>query len=462
MFRRKTGATGAFAVGALLALLLGGCATSPTTTPAKPAAAPPVTPAAEDAAPPAGPPGGGAKAASDKAAPAERSAPVRGLYVSGWSAGQDDRWKQLVTLVDKTELNAMVIDVKEDGMISYDTDIPLARQVGASRDFVPGIDEKLAQLKARGIFPIARITCFRDKIVPRKRPDLAIQRPGGGPWRDRAGHTWLDPYNKTNWDYNVDLAIDAARRGFGEIQWDYVRFPSEGRSRPMRMPAKARGDARSEARVIADFLRYAREKLRPHGVAVSADVFGLTTSAAPDYDMGIGQKLALMTPHLDYICPMVYPSHYARGEYGIPHPNASPYRTVARALKDGNKRVKGSTCKIRPWLQDFSLGGVRYGPKQVRPDPGGPGQRHPGVPAVERQQPLLIRRPVPAQAEKQKKRAQGRGACKRGRPPSAVTHRPVHHVCCFVRVPGPTSLFLVDRPAKSCGSSMICKSRAAD
>jgi hypothetical protein len=288
---------------------------------------------------------------------------VRGIYVSGYTAGLTGRWNELLALTEKTELNALVIDVKEDGMISYDTDIPLARTAKASRRLIPNVDEKLAEMRRRNLFPIARITCFRDKILPRSRPDLAIQKPDGSPWRDRAGHLWLDPYNPVNWDYNVDLAIDAAKRGFREIQWDYVRFPSEGRSRPMRFPKK---DARSEARVIGDFLRYAREKLRPYDVQVSADVFGLTTSAAPDYDLGIGQKLALMTPHLDAICPMVYPSHYHRGEYGIPHPNASPYRTVLRALRDGNERLKGSPCKIRPWLQDFSLGGVRYGPRQVR------------------------------------------------------------------------------------------------
>ena len=290
--------------------------------------------------------------------------PVRAAYVSGYTAGTG-RWADMLALVDKSELNALVIDVKEDGMISYDTEIPLAVKADASRDLIPTIDEKLDELKKRKVFAIARITCFRDKIVPKTRPDLAIQRPDGSPWRDRAGHLWLDPYNKENWDYNVDLAVDAAKRGFGEIQWDYVRFPSEGRSRPHVFPAKKKDDLRSEARVIANFLEYAREKLRPYNVIVSADVFGLTTSASPDYDLGIGQKLALMMPHLDYICPMVYPSHYARGEYGIPHPNASPYRTVFRALKDGQQRVKGTNCKIRPWLQDFSLG-VRYGERQVR------------------------------------------------------------------------------------------------
>jgi hypothetical protein len=260
-----------------------------------------------------------------------------------------------------------VIDVKEDGMLSYATpDIALAVATSANHKMIPDVDAKLAELKKRNIYAIARITCYRDKIVPRKKPSLAIQRADGSPWRDRSGHYWLDPYNKANWDYNVAVAEDAARRGFAEVQWDYVRFPSEGARSGRRYPAKMKNDARSEARVIADFLAYAKEKLTPSGVKVSADVFGLALSA--DDDLGIGQKLALVVPHLDYVCPMIYPSHYGRGSLGVAHPNASPYQTVFRALRDGNKRLKAipnHNCRMRPWLQDFSLG-VRYGEKQVR------------------------------------------------------------------------------------------------
>ncbi len=291
--------------------------------------------------------------------------PVRGIYLSGWTAGGTTRWKQLLDIVDKTEINSVVIDVKEDGMMSYKTDIPLAVQVKADHKMIPDIDAKMEELHKRKIFSIARITCFRDRVTARKRPDLAVQSADGSPWRDRSGHYWLDPYNKANWDYNVDVAIDAAKRGFGEIQWDYVRFPSEGARAGRRYPAKKKDDLRSEARVISEFLRYSREKLKPYNVAVSADVFGLTVAAKPESDMGIGQKIDLMTPHLDVVCPMIYPSHYGRGEYGIAHPNASPYRTISFALRDSVARVKGTDCKVRPWLQDFSLG-VRYGVPEVR------------------------------------------------------------------------------------------------
>ncbi|MBC8142062.1 MAG: putative glycoside hydrolase [Armatimonadetes bacterium] len=292
--------------------------------------------------------------------------PVRGIYISGWVTGGTTRWNELLNLVDKTEINSVVIDVKEDGMMSYATPgIPLAVAVGANQKMIPDIDAKMAQLSKRKIYSIARITCFRDRITAKKRPDLAVQTTGGAPWRDRSGHYWLDPYNKENWDYNVAVAADAAQRGFGEIQWDYVRFPSEGARAGRVYPAKTKGDLRSEARVIAEFLQYAREKLKPYNVVVSADVFGLTVAAKPDYDMGIGQKIDLMMPHLDVVCPMIYPSHYGRGEYGIAHPNASPYKTISFAMRDSVARVKGTNCRVRPWLQDFSLG-VRYGEPEVR------------------------------------------------------------------------------------------------
>ena len=349
-------------------------ASSVTPSAANSSAPPPVTEHSEtspvgEAPAPAATPDRAATVATPvpSAAKTTPAGPVRALYMSGWVAGGTTRWKQLLDIVDKTELNAVVIDVKEDGMLSYAApNVALAVEVGANQKMIPDVDAKLAELKKRKIYAIARITVFRDKIAARKKPALAVQRPDGSPWRDRSGHFWLDPYNQQNWDYNVAVAQDAARRGFDEVQWDYVRFPSEGARSGRRYPAKAKTDARSEARVIADFLAYAKEKLGPSGVKVSADVFGLALSA--DDGLGIGQKLALMVPHLDVVCPMVYPSHYGRGSLGVSHPNAAPYQTVLRALRDGNKRLKAipnHACTMRPWLQDFSLG-VRYGEKQVR------------------------------------------------------------------------------------------------
>lgn len=358
-----------------IAALLAGCSSDgPPAANSAPAAATTTTAesskgaSTEAAAPPAAAPETSAATPANDTPPAAAAAPtaepVRAAYASGWTAGGTTRWAQLLDLCDKTELNALVIDVREDGMVSYDTDVALAKTSGAHKQFIRDMDAKVAECKKRGVYSIARITVFRDKIVPRKRPDLAIQFADGRPWRDRAGHYWLDPYNQTNWDYAVDVASDAAKRGFNEVQWDYVRFPSEGKRSTRRYPARPKDETRSEAQVIAAFCKYAKEKLAPTGVKVSADVFGLTTSASDD--LGIGQRLELMAPHLDVVCPMVYPSHYGRGAYSIAHPNASPYKTVFIGLKAGMKRLKGTNCVMRPWLQDFSLGGVRYGEKQVR------------------------------------------------------------------------------------------------
>lgn len=289
---------------------------------------------------------------------------VRGLYLTGWSAGSSRKMAQVIDLIQRTELNAVVIDVRDDGEISYDVDVPLARQVGAIRRMIPNIDRLMATLRKHDIFPIARITCFRDKILPRKRPDLAVQTPDGRVWKDPAGHTWLNPYKKENWDYAVDVARDAIKRGFKEIQFDYIRFPSEGAVTRIYYPGNPRGSRRKDQ--IEAFIRYASEKLRAEGVWVSADVFGLVCITRDD--MGIGQTATNVARHVDYLCPMVYPSHYAYGEYGMPDPNKQPYRTVLLSLRDELKKLRAEKLKtkLRPWLQDFSLRGVRYGVAEVR------------------------------------------------------------------------------------------------
>jgi hypothetical protein len=195
------------------------------------------------------------------------------------------------------------------------------------------------------IYSIARIAVFKDPILANGSQKLAIHRKSGGLWRDRTGTGWADPYSKAVWDYNIDIAIDAAKRGFKEIQWDYVRFPSDGRVSECVYPNK---NNRTESEVISDFLQYARKRLEPYNVFMSADIFGLTSIA--HHDMGIGQTIKLIADNVDYICPMVYPSHYANYEYGIPNPNSAPYQTVRLSLGDHVKEIQGTKAKVRPWL----------------------------------------------------------------------------------------------------------------
>ena len=296
-----------------------------------------------------------------------KPAAVRGIYLNAWAAGSRRRSQALIELAETTEINSFVIDVKDaTGYVSYRTRSELARTIGADREIrIANIRGLLDELRARRIYPIARIVVFKDPLLAERRPDLAIQREDGSVWVDHHGEKWVDPYNREIWDYAVELAREAVELGFSEVQWDYVRFPDVPVSymREAVYPAQA-GRTRSQA--IREFLEYSREKLKDLGVPVTADVFGLTVSAGDD--MGIGQKWDDLVDVTDVLLPMVYPSHYARGSYGIAYPNGSPYRTVKTAMEHALRRTPDGEgiAAIRPWLQDFTLGSPRYDAAHVR------------------------------------------------------------------------------------------------
>jgi hypothetical protein len=288
---------------------------------------------------------------------------VKGIYVTAWTAGGQTRMEKLLKLLDDTELNAMVIDIRDSGEMYFDTKIPLAKEVGANRIGVVKPQALMDKLEKRGVYPIARIACFRDQFVPKAMPGRAVQLPNGQPWRDRSGHMWLDPYNKKNWEYLADTVNYALELGFPEIQLDYVRFPSEGKSSSQVFPGKKDyPDPKALPKdVIAEFAKYVGEKVRAKGGVYSADIFGIISSTKSD--QGIGQSLEEIAEPFDLVCPMVYPSHFANGEYGIANPNSSPYAIIKKSLGDYKKRIPNKP--VRPWLQDFSLG-VHYGPEQVK------------------------------------------------------------------------------------------------
>ncbi|HHW13417.1 MAG TPA: putative glycoside hydrolase [Firmicutes bacterium] len=278
---------------------------------------------------------------------------VRGIYLTGWVAGLAPRFAELVRLVDATPLNTMVIDVKDDeGTLTYRMHLPPGLDPGQQTVKVADPDRLLATLREHRIYSVARLVVFKDQVLPKLRPELAVQRPDGTPFRDRAGFLWADPYDHRVWEYNVAVAKDAASRGFAEIQFDYVRFPDVPKTTPLVFPAQ---DGRSKAEVIRDFLAYARRELAPYGVKVSADIFGLVTTVRDD--LGIGQNFEAVASVVDWISPMAYPSHYALGEFGLPDPDARPYETVYLSLRDAVRRLRAANLKtqIVPWLQDFSL-----------------------------------------------------------------------------------------------------------
>lgn len=294
-----------------------------------------------------------------------KPAAVRGLYLNAWAAGSHRKLQRLIDVAVATEINTFVIDVKEGGEISYRSRVPLAAEVGADREHIRDIQGVLAKLKANGIYPIARIVVFKDAVLARAKPEWAVQKADSTIWVDHHGDVWVDSFNRNVWDYNIAIAREAIELGFSEVQWDYVRFPDVPRSymRTAVWPAQA---GRSKEDGIREFLRYSREQLADLGVPVTADVFGLTVSVRDD--MGIGQYWEKMLDVTDVLLPMVYPSHFAPGSYGIPHPNSEPYKVIKTALGYATRRSEGvaGAAAIRPWLQDFTLGAPRYGPQHVR------------------------------------------------------------------------------------------------
>jgi hypothetical protein len=303
--------------------------------------------------------GNGAEPPITRPGPVERTPfHARGLYATGWSAGSSAALARLVGIIDRTELNAIVIDIK-DGKVSYHVDVPLAYEAHAVPPMIADIDEVMQLLREHDIYPIARIVVFRDSEVAKARPDLAVQNPDGSVWVDRGGYAWLNPYNKRTWEYNVAIAKDAVKRGFKEIQFDYVRTPSEGRVSEIVFPGEEEYEGENP---ITDFVQYATAELKPLGAWVSVDIFGLTSSV--NHDMGIRQILDAVAKHADLVCPMLYPSHYAKPELGLRDPELAPYEIVTKSLSAGLERLHGSDCRIRPWLQDFSRHST-YGPEQV-------------------------------------------------------------------------------------------------
>lgn len=290
----------------------------------------------------------------------EKRKHIRGIHLSAWISGPNKHRLAAMELFDNTELNTAVIDIKEmEGQVFIDG-VKLADENKTFFRALPNLEKYLSDLKERGVYTIARIVVFRDNAIPRKKPSMGVKNPDGTLWTDRKGITWLDPYNKDAWEYNIQIAERAVDMGFEEIQFDYIRFPSDGKTSNCRYSNKNHNpDAASNA--IVGFLKTANKRLKAKGAKISIDVFGGTTTSTGD--MGIGQRIVEMTEWVDYVSPMVYPSHYYSGEFGLSNPNSEPYKVVYLAMEAALKRLPLE--KQRPWLQDFSLG-YKYGVKEVR------------------------------------------------------------------------------------------------
>lgn len=284
---------------------------------------------------------------------------VRGLHLTAWVSGTPKMRDALTKIAEETEINTLVIDIKEYEGEIYIQGYDKAKEYGCFTNAIPDVEKYIAELKKKDIYLIARIVVFKDNCLPKRRPDLAVKDPTGAPWKDRAGLMWLDPYNKEARDYNIDLAEHCINIGFDEIQYDYIRFPSDGNTRNCRYSQKHSSDSASAA--LVTFLEESHKRLKPLGANISIDVFGLTTTST--HDMGIGQRIVEMSKWVDFVSPMVYPSHYNKGEYGIEEPNKAPYHTVYLSMEGAKRRIP--PAKLRPYLQDFTMG-HRYGEKEVR------------------------------------------------------------------------------------------------
>jgi len=272
----------------------------------------------------------------------------KALYLSFFGIGDRSLRESAIKLIQETELNSLVIDVKGDrGMIPYKSSIPLAAEVGAQRiTTVKEMADLMRSLKGKGIYTIARIVVFKDNPLALARPDWAVKTQGGEIWRDRENLAWVDPFNKEVWDYNINIAMEAAQYGFDEIQFDYLRFPDASGLR-FSMP----NTEEDRVKAISGFLMEARRRLIPYNVFLSADIFGYVCWNLNDTN--IGQRLEDLAPHVDYICPMLYPSGFQYGIPGYRNPVANPFEIVYLSLKRAQERTNLPSQRFRPWLQAF-------------------------------------------------------------------------------------------------------------
>lgn len=272
--------------------------------------------------------------------------PVKGVAVTpNHSDGYYDR---VIAAIDRTEINTLVITVKDDfGRLAFDTEMPLGKKYGSINPSkgigIQDLDALLAKLAEHHIMAIARIVSFKDDLLARKRPEMAVHNETDGVFVDGEGQAWLNPYNHDAWEYLVQVAEECARRGFREIQFDYVRFPTAGTSK-----ATYPGQYCAKEDAVAGFLAYARPRLEALGVWMSADCFGWVVGRTDD--VGMGQKLEKLCQNVDVLCPMVYPSLYGPWSYGVQSPELKPYDIVRAALTDAAKRLVGTGAKGRPYL----------------------------------------------------------------------------------------------------------------
>ena len=296
---------------------------------------------------------------------------VKGIYITGYTFSRKDRIKELSDMIERTELNALIIDIKDpNGYYMFTPEnerlkkLPVSKVALDNDEFRVVMDE----LQEKNIYTIARVLTFQDDRAARLLPEVALKNTSGTNWANWKGIQWLDMTSEEAWEIPVLKAREAIALGFDEIQFDYIRFPSDGNIRTIQY--KNPPEDGKKFKTLEKFYQYLSKELEDTGVPISIDLFGLTyqVHANPEYDLGIGQRMIDAIPYFDYISPMVYPSHYPDGYLGYKNPAEFPYQVVNEAMVEGNKILASSTnpkAKSRPYLQDFHLGAT-YNNSMIR------------------------------------------------------------------------------------------------
>lgn len=291
--------------------------------------------------------------------------PIRALYVNRWASQSRKRMAKLIAIADSTEINALVIDMKDEFGLNYKTSNPDFAKNAGTANKVTNITALIDTLRAHHILPIARIVVFKDSVTARVHPEWTIRKKDGSIWRDKKGIAWVNPYHRELWAYNIGVAEELVRAGFGEVQFDYIRFPEPYPSLPPQVFPGA--DNLSKPDALAAYLKEAKARINKLGVRTSADIFGLVTTVGGALE--VGQQWEKISPNVDVVLPMVYPSHYPHGELGIKNPNAEPYEVIHKAITRARERDQKLGIKepqhVRPWLQAFTLGKPAYGAAEL-------------------------------------------------------------------------------------------------
>ncbi|MHB1355707.1 MAG: putative glycoside hydrolase [Anaerolineae bacterium] len=283
---------------------------------------------------------------------------AKALYVPFGLLYDRAAFEGILDLIKDTEANAIVVDLKDDwATTAWQSNLPLAIEINAYNKHVMDAKDIIKLAHERGIYVIGRLVVFKDDLLATAYPEYAVKRRSGGYYVDLEGLMWVDPFRKEVQDYNIGLALELAAMGIDEVQYDYIRFPSDGSVEGLLYSQEANYESRTSA--LSDFIGRTHAALMKTPTFFSVDVFGLVPWVEPGNDMGIGQTMEGIAPNVDYLCPMLYPTTFGPGELGYANPGIYPYEIIYRTVMEAHKR---STVKVRPWLQHYTIFGIEYGP----------------------------------------------------------------------------------------------------